>query len=294
MPRILSDTDVSDFRERLCEAAEKLFAERGPDAVTMRQLAAELGVSPMTPYRYFEDKNEILAAVRTNGFNRFAEALEAARDKASTPRAKGAAVGEAYMTFALEHPHTYKLMFDLNQPDEQNYPELVKAGQRARATMSGYVKDQVSAGLMVGDAEEIGERLEVWGEREDETDIEIAVGPAVQALADAGRKGIVDLRVTQRALRAEQPWRRHLRRLRQGPGPHDGLLRREHRHRDVELRAAFRDERQLLQHESRSVDRRRRQPDLRPDQWRGRLCRQQRHQPNQHHQQHPCRWRTLF
>ena len=48
----------------------------------MRQLAAELGVSPMTPYRYFEDKDDILAAVRANGFNRFAEALETARDGA--------------------------------------------------------------------------------------------------------------------------------------------------------------------------------------------------------------------
>ena len=89
MPRILSDTDVSDFRDRLCEAAEKLFAERGPDAVTMRQLAAELGVSPMTPYRYFRDKDDILAAIRTNGFNRFAEALEKARDGAVGARAKG-------------------------------------------------------------------------------------------------------------------------------------------------------------------------------------------------------------
>ena len=122
----------------------------------MRQLAADLGVSPMTPYRYFRDKDDILAAVRTNGFNRFADALEAARAAAASPRAKGAAVGEAYLTFAFEHPHTYKLMFDLNQPDEQNYPALVRAAQRARATMSGYVKDQVAAGLMVGDPEEIG------------------------------------------------------------------------------------------------------------------------------------------
>ena len=43
----------------------------------MRQLAAELGVSPMTPYRYFEDKDAILAAVRATAFNRLAEALEA-------------------------------------------------------------------------------------------------------------------------------------------------------------------------------------------------------------------------
>src|SRR5580765_5767036 len=156
MPRVLSDTDVADFRERLCEAAERLFAEKGPDAVTMRQLAADLGVSPMTPYRYFQDKEDILAAVRANGFNRFADALEAARATVGSARAKGAAVGEAYLNFAFEHPHTYKLMFDLNQPHEAHYPELVAAGRRASETMSGYVKDQVSEGVMQGDPEKIG------------------------------------------------------------------------------------------------------------------------------------------
>lgn len=156
MPRVLSETDVADFRERLCDAAERLFAEKGADAVTMRQLAAELGVSPMTPYRYFRDKDDILAAVRTNGFNRFAEALERAREAAKGPRARGAAVGEAYVEFAFAHPNTYKLMFDLNQPHEADYPELVAAGQRARATMSAYVRDLVADGVLTGDPEQVG------------------------------------------------------------------------------------------------------------------------------------------
>lgn len=156
MPRILTETDVADFRERLCEAAERLFAERGPDAVTMRQLAAELGVSPMTPYRYFEDKDDILAAVRANGFNRFAEALERARDGAVGARARGAAVGEAYVSFALENPHAYKLMFDFNQPHVEKYPELVAAGRRAQKTMTGHVEDALAEGLMEGEAEQIG------------------------------------------------------------------------------------------------------------------------------------------
>lgn len=156
MPRVLSETDVADFRERLCDAAERLFAERGPDAVTMRQLAAELGVSPMTPYRYFEDKDDILAAVRTNGFNRFAEALETARDRAVGATAIGSAVGEAYMTFALEHPHAYKLMFDFNQPHAEKYPELVTAGLRAQKTMTAYVEDALKEGLMEGDPQQLG------------------------------------------------------------------------------------------------------------------------------------------
>ncbi|MDI1364126.1 MAG: helix-turn-helix domain containing protein, partial [bacterium] len=68
MPRVLSSEDVEDFRRRLCAAAETLFAEHGPDAVTMRQLATAMGVSPMTPYRYFKDKDAILAAVRAEAF----------------------------------------------------------------------------------------------------------------------------------------------------------------------------------------------------------------------------------
>jgi AcrR family transcriptional regulator len=156
MPRVLSETDVADFRDRLCEAAERLFAERGPDAVTMRQLAAELGVSPMTPYRYFEDKDDILAAVRTNGFTRFAEALETARDSATGARAVGSAAGKAYVDFALSNPHAYKLMFDFNQPHAEKYPELVAAGQRAQKTMTAHVEDALKEGLMEGDAQEIG------------------------------------------------------------------------------------------------------------------------------------------
>jgi AcrR family transcriptional regulator len=160
MPRVLSDTDVADFRERLCEAAERLFAERGPDAVTMRQLAAELGVSPMTPYRYFEDKDDILAAVRANGFNRFAQALEQARAGAKAAgkgaRESGRAVGEAYVAFAIGHPHSYKLMFDFNQPHAEKYPELVAAGQRAQKTMTAHVEDAIAEGIMAGDPQQIG------------------------------------------------------------------------------------------------------------------------------------------
>jgi AcrR family transcriptional regulator len=156
MPRLLTETDVADFRERLCDAAERLFAERGPEAVTMRQLAAELGVSPMTPYRYFLDKDDILAAVRANGFNRFAQALEDAYASSPDARTRSAAVGKAYVDFALERPHTYKLMFDLNQPNEARYPHLVQAGERARATMTAHVKALIADGVLAGDPGQIG------------------------------------------------------------------------------------------------------------------------------------------
>jgi AcrR family transcriptional regulator len=159
MPRPLTETDVTQFRERLCEAGEKLFATHGTEAVTMRHLATALGVSPMTPYRYFKDKDEILAMVRAAAFNRFAAALEAARDPAGDPLESSLRVAEAYAHFALSQPQAYRLMFDLSQPNEDQYPDLADAAARARRTMSAHVHDMITAGLLQGDAEMIGHVL---------------------------------------------------------------------------------------------------------------------------------------
>ena len=151
MPRLLSDTDVADFRERLIAAAERLFGERGPDGVTMRQLAAELGVSPMTPYRYFKDKDAILAAVRASGFARFATAMEQATAGLADPAMQSEATGRAYVRFALGNPDAYRLMFDFSQPNETEYPELVEASSRARTMMARHAEGLVASGQARGD-----------------------------------------------------------------------------------------------------------------------------------------------
>jgi AcrR family transcriptional regulator len=156
VPRVLSSDDVEAFRNRLCEAAERLFAERGPEAVTMRELAQALGVSPMTPYRYFKDKDAILAAVRAAAFARFAVRLEAAMALPADPLHRSRSAGEAYVDFALSEPQAYRLMFDLNQPTEGDYPELQAAIVRARRTMTVHIEAMIEAGLLEGDAELIG------------------------------------------------------------------------------------------------------------------------------------------
>ena len=147
MPRTLSTADVETFRTRLCDVAEKLFAAHGPDGVTMREMADALGVSSMTPYRYFKDKDAILAAVRTRAFNRFAAAMESARQNSS------ARSGNAYVDFALAHPAAYRLMFDVSQPTFADYPELVAAMSRARLTMGAALRELAAAGRFTGDVE---------------------------------------------------------------------------------------------------------------------------------------------
>jgi AcrR family transcriptional regulator len=157
MPKNLSAAEVDAFRERLCGVAQQRFAKRGVEGVSMRQLADALGCSPMTPYRYFRNKEEILATVRAAAFDRFADALEAATRRAGADlRAAGQATGEAYIRFALREPEAYRLMFDLAQPHPERYPELVRATARARHLMSASLEGLVKAGIFAGDPQLLG------------------------------------------------------------------------------------------------------------------------------------------
>lgn len=158
MPRNLTAEEIAAFRERLCDAAERLFVERGIEAVTIRELAAAIGVSPMTPYRYFKDKDAILAAVRARAFDRHADALERAFAAAGPgPSERSAAIGEAYLDFALANPEAYRLMFDIApRPGDLTYPELVRASERSRATMTAHLEDLAAAGVLPGDPDALG------------------------------------------------------------------------------------------------------------------------------------------
>jgi len=157
MPKNLSASEVDAFRARLCAVAQHRFAASGRDGVSMRQLADALGCSPMTPYRYFRNKDEILAAVRTAAFHRFAAALEkAVRKTRGDLQAQGRAVSETYIRFALSEPEAYRLMFDLSQPHPDRYPELVRASARARHLMSAALEKLVQAGVFHGDPQLLG------------------------------------------------------------------------------------------------------------------------------------------
>ena len=154
MPKVLSDADIEAFRERLCDIAEQQFAAHGPDGVTLRDLANAMGVSPMTPYRYFKDKDAILAAVRARAFNRFAEAMEKA--EAATRKKGGGQPGEPYIDWALKNPAAYRMIFDTSQPTSLDYPDLVAAMKRARETMTSGWKALRDAGRFKGDVDLAG------------------------------------------------------------------------------------------------------------------------------------------
>ena len=151
MPKILTPTDVLHFRQRLCDLALKAFAEQGVEGMSLRGLAAAAGCSRTTPYRYFKNKADILAAVRQSEFQRMAEATEQVARSETDPNQRLIALARTYLEFAMERPDAYRLMYSVNQQDEQRYPELVKQIKRSQQPMLTAANEAIDNGSIHGD-----------------------------------------------------------------------------------------------------------------------------------------------
>ena len=124
-----------NLREALIDAALHLIAEKGPAGFTIAEAARAAGVSPAAPYRHFRDAEALLADVALRGFERFAQALEAAWNGAHPdPVVAFENLGRAYLGFARNEPGYYAAMFDAGLPLAA-HPALLAAGDRAFAVL---------------------------------------------------------------------------------------------------------------------------------------------------------------
>lgn len=120
-----------DVRNVLLQQAEKILIDEGPTGLSLRRLARMTGVSEAAPYRHFDGKDGILAAVAINAFERFAEQLEEVAGGSDKHEERIMALGAAYVRFAVENPQHFRLIFGRERPPLDQYPELRDAADNA-------------------------------------------------------------------------------------------------------------------------------------------------------------------
>ena len=112
-----AETRLSPRRREIVEAARQILERDGESALTMRRLAADLGMKAPSLYKHFPDKESLELELIIVGFEESAAAFEAAL--ATQPRSQIAALGAAYRAYARAHPHIYRLMTDRPLPRER-------------------------------------------------------------------------------------------------------------------------------------------------------------------------------
>jgi AcrR family transcriptional regulator len=110
-----SAADADRLRDELVAAALALFMEGGLEAVTMRAVATQVGVSAMTPYRYFEDKGHLLRGIWQHVLGTAWQAMLAASQGLADVRDRIRAQIDAFIDYWEANPQHYRLVYMTEQ-----------------------------------------------------------------------------------------------------------------------------------------------------------------------------------
>ncbi len=148
-----------NLRAALLARAEEVVREHGVAALSLRELARDVGVSHGAPRRHFADKQALLDAVCEEVFEqlhvRLREASAAGDDVFDALRRQG----NAYVHFALENPEHYRIVFMKEHASGPQAPDsLIATGAFGYLVES--VRACIDAGVYEGDPVDLA--LSLW------------------------------------------------------------------------------------------------------------------------------------
>lgn len=122
-----------DLRKTLLETCCQHIACQGTEGLSLRALAREAGVSPTAPYRHFDSRQALLAALATEGFEELAASMGGVA--CDDPVRAIFDCGLAYVRYAEANPVKYQLMFGDAIGDFSAHADLLQAARACYASM---------------------------------------------------------------------------------------------------------------------------------------------------------------
>jgi len=138
-----------DLRRALIESALALVTEEQDWTFSLREVARRAGVSHNAPYNHFADRRDLLAAVAVVGFTALGQRIRAATAGIANARTALVRSAVVYVTFGVENPAHYRLMFSsaLVTAPEGRPQAVAQAGAESRAVMAEIIRRGAVAGV---------------------------------------------------------------------------------------------------------------------------------------------------
>lgn len=120
-----------DLAHALEAAAMQLLVDRPAQDISLREVARAADVSHNAPYHHFSDRRGLLKVLAERSMADLVAAVRTAIAGGEDPRAALASGGQAYVLFAVEHPHGFDVIYDPTvcipgEPSETMAPLIVE------------------------------------------------------------------------------------------------------------------------------------------------------------------------
>lgn len=120
-----------NLREAIIKASLRLVEKSGVENLSIREAAKAVGVTHQAPYRHFKDREELLAALAQDGFEKLYLEISRVVSQELEPAEKILLLAEKYLEWAYKNPQHFRLMFSREIPSFD-----ISAGLQAASTKS--------------------------------------------------------------------------------------------------------------------------------------------------------------
>ena len=131
---------VGNLESQLIDQAKKMLEEVGPDKLSIRAIAEQLGVSATAVYHHFANKDELISHLAAEGFNQLEKVLIQCQVNVENQN-KMQILSRTYMLFAFDHPAMYQLMFGSQLAHSEMNDKLFTARKQAYAVVEQCVAE---------------------------------------------------------------------------------------------------------------------------------------------------------
>lgn len=117
----ISSEKTQDVRERILDTAINLITTMGYNNTSMRKIALELGMSATNIYNYFSSKDSLYLEIQTKGFDILFRKFTDSCNGIENPEEKIRCIIYEYLTFGIENPSWYNIIFSMDTPKYADY-----------------------------------------------------------------------------------------------------------------------------------------------------------------------------
>lgn len=159
------------MRRDVLQTALELLRE-GPQALTVRAIAAALGTSTQAVYTSHGGKHGLLNEIYVEGYRRLRRRLQQARDAETGAEGRLRAIGRAYREFAVDNPELFQMMFCNVIPGFRPAPATLEDTWQTFLVLADAVRETVEAGVWQGEPDQIARLL--WQVVHGQSQLEVA------------------------------------------------------------------------------------------------------------------------